>query len=195
MTPPYSVLYNVMTPPSSVFTNGLKRPYSVSYPLLFFFVFSCSVTISKLKLSLHLTPDHGANRSTKWLETIVEDVYKRNEAAQSGDADVICSVAKGIHRFVKGDPGNGDLGIGLACMALPQRAYGGTNMAEETNHVKKSIVGAIVDFSSRIGREEKVAMELAIDDFYFNTNISLILEVSDSGGDPIQAAHAGIYIM
>ncbi|THG17433.1 hypothetical protein TEA_006823 [Camellia sinensis var. sinensis] len=65
----------------------------------------------KYDLSLHLTPDHGANRSTKWLETIVEDVYKRTEAAQSGDADVICSVAKGIHRFVKGDPGNGDLGI------------------------------------------------------------------------------------
>ncbi|KAI8006097.1 Glutamate receptor 2.2 [Camellia lanceoleosa] len=78
----------------------------------------------------------------------------------------------------------------LLLSQLPRSAYGGTNMAEQTNHVKKSIVGAIVDFSSRIGREEKVAMELAIDDFYFNTNISLILEVRDSGGDPIQAAHA-----
>ncbi|GMP71304.1 hypothetical protein CsSME_00029772 [Camellia sinensis var. sinensis] len=28
-----------MTPPSSVFTNGLTRPYSVSYPLLFLCIF------------------------------------------------------------------------------------------------------------------------------------------------------------
>ncbi|KAA8523967.1 hypothetical protein F0562_010602 [Nyssa sinensis] len=57
------------------------------------------------------------------------------------------------------------------------------------NHVKGT-VGAIVDYSSRIGKEEKLAMEMAIDDFYNYTNQSLILQLKNSQGDPIKAALA-----
>ncbi|THF97831.1 hypothetical protein TEA_010649 [Camellia sinensis var. sinensis] len=47
MTPPYSVIYNVMTPPYSVLYNVMTPPYSVSSP---FYVFSCFVPLFKLKL-------------------------------------------------------------------------------------------------------------------------------------------------
>jgi len=48
----YIYLGRLYTHSYSVFTNGLTRPYSVSYPLLFLCIslFSCFVTLSKLKL-------------------------------------------------------------------------------------------------------------------------------------------------
>ena len=78
------------------------------------------------------------------------------------------------------------------------------NTITETNQVKSNVIsiGAIVDYGTRIGKEEKVAMEMAIEDFNNNnhsstsTNQSLILklEVKDSRGEPIEAARAGIYL-
>jgi hypothetical protein len=56
------------------------------------------------------------------------------------------------------------------------------------------VIGAIVDNSSRIGKEESVAMKLALDDFYDKFNQSLILHIRDSQGEPIQAALEGNYI-
>uniref|UniRef100_A0A2N9I1J8 Ionotropic glutamate receptor C-terminal domain-containing protein n=1 Tax=Fagus sylvatica TaxID=28930 RepID=A0A2N9I1J8_FAGSY len=50
------------------------------------------------------------------------------------------------------------------------------------------VIGAIVDNSSRIGKEQSVAMKLALDDFYDKFNQSLILHIRDSQGEPIQAA-------
>ena len=55
-----------------------------------------------------------------------------------------------------------------------------------------AIIGAIVDLSSRVGKEEKVAMEMAIEDFQNRTNQSLVLQVKDSQGKPIHAAVAGM---
>ncbi|XP_010644368.1 glutamate receptor 2.7 [Vitis vinifera] len=47
-------------------------------------------------------------------------------------------------------------------------------------------IGVIVDYGSRVGKEEKVAMELAIDDFYNKTNQRLVLRLRDSQGDPLR---------
>ncbi|PIA57957.1 hypothetical protein AQUCO_00500113v1 [Aquilegia coerulea] len=49
-------------------------------------------------------------------------------------------------------------------------------------------IGAIINLSSRVGKEEKLAMELAVE-IYNNTssNRKFQLHVSDSGGDPLQA--------
>uniref|UniRef100_F6H1Z0 Glutamate receptor n=1 Tax=Vitis vinifera TaxID=29760 RepID=F6H1Z0_VITVI len=55
-----------------------------------------------------------------------------------------------------------------------------------TSHSDGSI-GVIVDYGSRVGKEEKVAMELAIDDFYKKTNQRLVLHSRDSQGDPLRA--------
>ncbi|KAL6314717.1 hypothetical protein AAG906_027064 [Vitis piasezkii] len=68
-------------------------------------------------------------------------------------------------------------------------ADGGTDSIEKAD-VKGSI-GAILDYSSRIGKEEKVAMEMAIEEFnsqYSNQHIDLL--INDSQGEPIQAALA-----
>ncbi|KAJ9671514.1 hypothetical protein PVL29_025290 [Vitis rotundifolia] len=68
-------------------------------------------------------------------------------------------------------------------------ADGGTDSIEKAD-VKGSI-GAILDYSSRIGKEEKVAMEMAIEEFnsqYSNQHIDLL--INDCQGEPIQAALA-----
>ena len=52
-------------------------------------------------------------------------------------------------------------------------------------------IGVIVDYGSRVGKEEKVAMELAIDDFYKKTNQRLVLRLRDSQGDPLRARLSG----
>ncbi|XP_057955060.1 glutamate receptor 2.1-like [Malania oleifera] len=56
----------------------------------------------------------------------------------------------------------------------------------------KGIIGAIVDESSHIGKEEKVAMEMAIDDFTCKNNESLVLHIKDSGKEPLRAALSAI---
>ncbi|RVW42971.1 Glutamate receptor 2.7 [Vitis vinifera] len=56
----------------------------------------------------------------------------------------------------------------------------------------KGIIGAIVDHTSRIGKEEKVAMEMAIDDFRLYSNGSLRLHIENSQREPIQAALAAM---
>ena len=59
-----------------------------------------------------------------------------------------------------------------------------------TSHSNDSI-GVIVDYGSRVGKEQKVAMELAIDDFYNKTNQRLVLHSRDSHGDPLRARISG----
>ncbi|KAF5208261.1 Glutamate receptor [Thalictrum thalictroides] len=54
-------------------------------------------------------------------------------------------------------------------------------------------IGAIIDINSRIGKEEKISMEIAVQ-IYNNTlnkKHKIVLHVSDSGGNPFQAASAG----
>ena len=73
-----------------------------------------------------------------------------------------------------------------------QTAAGGGLETTDISSVKGTIA-AIVDYGSRVGKEEKVAMEMAINDFYDHTNQRLILRVKNSQGDPFQAALTGIY--
>ncbi|KAG6793677.1 hypothetical protein POTOM_002892 [Populus tomentosa] len=55
------------------------------------------------------------------------------------------------------------------------------------------VVGAIVDTSSRVGKEERVAMEIAREDLYRYSNQTLILHVKDTDQrKPIRAALAGM---
>ncbi|KAA8523959.1 hypothetical protein F0562_010610 [Nyssa sinensis] len=78
--------------------------------------------------------------------------------------------------------------LALSSFSKKVTVHGGMNTTRII-HVK-GIVGAIVDYSSRIGKEEKVAMEMAIDDFFNYTNQSLILQLKYSQGEPIKAALA-----
>lgn len=70
-------------------------------------------------------------------------------------------------------------------------ADGGTDFINGAD--AKVIIGGIVDYGSRIGKEEQVAMEMAVEDV--NTLCSNLphieLLIKNSRGEPIQAALAG----
>lgn len=51
-------------------------------------------------------------------------------------------------------------------------------------------VGAIINADSRVGKEEIIAMEIALQDFN-NNKYSLMLFSRNSGGDPLQASATG----
>lgn len=53
------------------------------------------------------------------------------------------------------------------------------------------VIGAIVDMSSRVGKEARIAMEVAIDDFSAKTNQNLTLYTTNSKRNIVQAIHAG----
>ncbi|KAJ4828538.1 hypothetical protein Tsubulata_035962, partial [Turnera subulata] len=60
-----------------------------------------------------------------------------------------------------------------------------------TNTSKVTSIGAIVDVNSRIGKEEKTAMEIAVSNFNNKSrNHKLSLHFQHPGGDPLQAAYA-----
>ncbi|KAI4333608.1 hypothetical protein L6164_018392 [Bauhinia variegata] len=66
--------------------------------------------------------------------------------------------------------------------------------ADESSNISqvhvKGIIGAITDNSSRIGKEQIVAMKMALQDFYHRRNQTFVLHLRNSKGDPLQAAHA-----
>ena len=53
------------------------------------------------------------------------------------------------------------------------------------------VLGAIVDDSYRVGKEERVAIKMALQDFHQATNQSLTLHMKSSRGDPMKAALTG----
>lgn len=55
-------------------------------------------------------------------------------------------------------------------------------------------IGAIFDETSRPGKEAKVAVEMAIDDFSFVRNQNLLLQFRNSQGKPGRAAVAGTFL-
>lgn len=68
----------------------------------------------------------------------------------------------------------------------------GRTTTVETDHVRGSI-GAIVDDSNRAGKEQKVAMDMAIEDFYDRTNQSYDFHMKICPGQqPYQQALAGL---
>ncbi|CAK7350080.1 unnamed protein product [Dovyalis caffra] len=66
-----------------------------------------------------------------------------------------------------------------------------TTAAADGVHVK-GIIGAIIDSSSRIGKEQRVAMEIAMEDLYRTRNQTLVLRIKDSQREPIPAALAAM---
>ncbi|KAF2286078.1 hypothetical protein GH714_010200 [Hevea brasiliensis] len=80
------------------------------------------------------------------------------------------------------------LALNLLCTPSAAAADGSTR-TKDSNRVK-GIIGAIIDESSRIGKEERLAMEIAAEDFYSHSKQSLTLHIHDSQGDPIRAALA-----
>lgn len=72
---------------------------------------------------------------------------------------------------------------------VPLSSHGLDNSQEESQN--KLNLGAIIDNDSRAGREEKVAMQIAIEDFCVHSSHCPTLLVNDSQGDPIQTALLG----
>lgn len=56
---------------------------------------------------------------------------------------------------------------------------------------RKKIIGAILDLSSRAGKEEKVALDLAMEDFYPHLSSRPTLLLRDSMKDPVRALYSG----
>lgn len=53
------------------------------------------------------------------------------------------------------------------------------------------ILGAIIDGTSRAGREANVSMQIALDDISRKTNQSFVLHITNSYGKPALAALSG----
>lgn len=79
----------------------------------------------------------------------------------------------------------------LLLLSPKATANGSYTNAVEKEHVVGSI-GAIVDLDSRIGKEQKIAMEMAMRDFNVKTNQSFHLLIVNSQKDPVYAAFAGL---
>ncbi|KAK0590585.1 hypothetical protein LWI29_029113 [Acer saccharum] len=65
--------------------------------------------------------------------------------------------------------------------------------SERNQHNERFIsLGAIVDYNSRAGKEEKVAMKIAVDDFFGHGGHrpTVLLRVKNSRGDPLQTAYS-----
>ncbi|XP_019192950.1 PREDICTED: glutamate receptor 2.2-like [Ipomoea nil] len=56
-------------------------------------------------------------------------------------------------------------------------------------------IGAIVDGRTRVGKEVKVAMEMAMEDFFNQTQQKLTLLVKNSHGEPVHAANAAQHLI
>ena len=72
-------------------------------------------------------------------------------------------------------------------LSLAHRDEAANTTSEVTN------IGAIIDVSSRIGKEEKTAMEIAAGNFnnHSKTDQKLFLHFQDPGTDPLQVVSAG----
>ncbi|KAK1583861.1 hypothetical protein Q3G72_027700 [Acer saccharum] len=80
--------------------------------------------------------------------------------------------------------------LALVLIFAPNEA---AEMVEENNRVK-GIIGAIVDNTSRVGKEQRVAMEMAVHDFneYSSNQTRLLVELQlrNSRRQPVHAALA-----
>ena len=67
----------------------------------------------------------------------------------------------------------------------------GDEAVNTTNEVTN--IGAIIDVSSRLGKEEKIAMEIAAENFnnHHSKSHKLSLYFKDPGKDPLQVVSAG----
>jgi len=86
----------------------------------------------------------------------------------------------------------GSLHVLVLLLCLMSTALGKTTV-DDGMHVKmKGTIGVIADNNSRNGKEEIVAVKMAMEDFYHYSNQSFGLQIRDSHADPLQAALAGL---
>lgn len=76
----------------------------------------------------------------------------------------------------------------LTCLFLQTTSLTVPEVENETGITR---IGAIIDQTSRPGKEAKVAIELAIQDFNLKNNQSLVLYLQNSRNKPVHAAIAG----
>ena len=97
---------------------------------------------------------------------------------------VIIAIRENMHKFIH-----------LLCFVTILQIALGNGAAEEGAdgmHVK-GIIGVITDNNSRSGREEIVAIKMALEHFYHYSNQRFGLQIRNSQGDPLKAALAGLY--
>lgn len=83
----------------------------------------------------------------------------------------------------------------LVVLVLLDSRLIGVSSAAGDEEMKPGTIGAIIDGRTRVGKEVKVAMEMAMDDFFNQTQQKLTLLVKNSHGEPVHAANAGKYVI
>uniref|UniRef100_A0A7N2MAK0 Glutamate receptor n=1 Tax=Quercus lobata TaxID=97700 RepID=A0A7N2MAK0_QUELO len=79
--------------------------------------------------------------------------------------------------------------LALVLLLVEKATVDGRTTTLGKEHVR-GIIGAITDYSSRIGKEQKVAMEMAIKDVFNKTNQRFDLHIKNTHSEPVQAALA-----
>lgn len=79
----------------------------------------------------------------------------------------------------------------LVLLLVAKASVDGRTATLGKEHVR-GIIGAIIDYSSRIAKEQKVAMEMAIKDVFNKTNQRFDLHIKNTQSEPVQAALAGM---
>jgi len=66
-------------------------------------------------------------------------------------------------------------------------------LAHGRSHCSRSImsIGAVLDLSSQIGKHQKIAMEIAVQDFNRFSCSKLLLKIKNSNGSSAQAVASG----
>ncbi|KAK9089035.1 hypothetical protein Scep_028117 [Stephania cephalantha] len=78
----------------------------------------------------------------------------------------------------------------MSCEMITSNLIFGQILGSDTASFR---LGAIVDSSTPIGKQETIAMQMVIDDFYKNSsNYKPLLHIRNSGGSPSQAAFAAV---
>lgn len=82
--------------------------------------------------------------------------------------------------------------LDLLCFMTMLNFVSGNVPSDAGTHVKGTI-GVVTEKNSRKGKEEIVAIKMALDDFYHYSNQSFAIQIRNSHGDSLQALLAGFY--
>lgn len=83
------------------------------------------------------------------------------------------------------------MNILFSCLILSFTALALFSTQAATSSHEYSVIGAIIDNTTRAGREAKVSIEMALDDISSKTNQSFHRHIINSQGEPVLAALAG----
>lgn len=81
--------------------------------------------------------------------------------------------------------------LALVLLLVEKATVDGRTTTLGKEHVR-GIIGAIIDYRSRVGKEQKVAMEMAIKDVFDKTNQRFDLHIKNTHSEPVQATLAGM---